>query len=239
MIRRSLRPPAAPPARRPGLAFALLLPAPVLGTAAGMWWWPDTRFGQVLFFAAKLWILALPLWWHVKVDRGRWGRSACGRAGWWAGVRSGILFAAVIGVAYRWAGYGFMDADETAALLRGVGLNRWWILVGMGLYWSTVNAVLEEMVWRWFALRQARALVPRAGWAAPTAALGFTLHHVVALAAWLPAPATVIASMGIFVAGFVWGRMTLRYRSVLPACVSHIIADLAIFTAAGHLLFAR
>ncbi|MEX2607995.1 MAG: CPBP family glutamic-type intramembrane protease [Kiritimatiellia bacterium] len=111
------------------------------------------------------------------------------------------------------------------------------LLVLMGLYWCTVNAVLEEMVWRWFVLRQLQAIVPSRNTAALLAAAAFTLHHLVVVSAWLGPPATLGVNLTIFAAGGLWCRLTLRHQSVLPACISHILADIALVTLGLHLFF--
>ena len=53
------------------LALILLVPAPSLGTLAGMVLFPHTTLGTALFAAAKVWLLAFPLVWHLCIDRER------------------------------------------------------------------------------------------------------------------------------------------------------------------------
>ena len=57
------RPQAAAPSRAASLlALLLLVPAPSLGVAAEMLWFPGA-LGLSILFATKVWILALPLAW--------------------------------------------------------------------------------------------------------------------------------------------------------------------------------
>jgi uncharacterized protein len=100
------------------------------------------------------------------------------------------------------------------------------------------NAVLEEYVWRWFVFRKCEALV-RISWLAVllSAAL-FTVHHVLALAAQFDWMITLAASAGVFLGGAVWSWCYLRYRSIWPGFVSHVIVDIAIFAIGWRLLFA-
>ena len=52
------------------LALVLLVPAPTVGVLAGMWFLPG-MVGQSIYFLSKAWIIALPVLWLLKVDRGR------------------------------------------------------------------------------------------------------------------------------------------------------------------------
>ena len=53
------------------LALMLLVPAPTIAVLAAMVWEPTrgTTLGQVIYGAAKVWILALPLVWRLVVER--------------------------------------------------------------------------------------------------------------------------------------------------------------------------
>lgn len=224
--------------RHPGLALLGLLPVPALGAAAALWWWPGTPGGKALFFAAKLWLVGFPLYWHLRIDRARLRWQAGGPAGRRMGWASGLVFAALILAAYRWTPPWLMDFRASSAILRAAGLDAWPVIAGMGLYWSTVNALIEEAVWRGFVLRQARAITGHDGAAIAVAAAGFTLHHAVAISAWLPPAATAAASAAIAFAGAFWGWMARRYGSIGPGLISHVIADVAVFAAAAHGLLA-
>jgi membrane protease YdiL (CAAX protease family) len=68
-------------------------------------------------------------------------------------------------------------------------------------------------------------------------ALGFTLHHIIALAGQFPPVVTVLGSAGVFFGGAMWSWLYLRYRSVWPCYVSHAIVDLPIFILGYYLVF--
>ena len=68
-------------------------------------------------------------------------------------------------------------------------------------------------------------------------AIGFTAHHVIALAAQFNWIVTVFASMGVFIGGATWSWLYKRYRSVWPGYVSHAIADIPIFVIGWQLIF--
>ena len=106
------------------------------------------------------------------------------------------------------------------------------------IYICTVNAVLEEYVWRWFVYRKSETLLAKAGGGAVVlSALFFTVHHVVALRAqldWLPA---ILAAAGVVIGGCLWSGLYLRYRSIWPGYVSHVIVDVAVFGLGAWILF--
>jgi len=78
--------------------------------------------------------------------------------------------------------------------------------------------------------------VGRSG-AVAASAVAFTLHHVIALAVYMPAPAAAVCSLGVAVGGATWSVLYLRYRSVWPGYVSHVLADAALFAAGYALVF--
>jgi hypothetical protein len=132
-------------------------------------------------------------------------------------------------------------------------LDRLGVYIGLVLYASFVNALLEEYVWRWFVFRQCETALGRAAGEADgtdrrgvsgrgVAAVGlagllFTLHHVVALAAYFDPLVTALCSVGVFIGGVTWSGLYLRYRSIWPGYVSHVLADLALFAVGAHLIF--
>ncbi len=220
------------------LALTLLVPVPTLGALAGLWWFPGTALGTGLFLAAKLWLLGLPLIWHRGVDHGRWSGSPARRGGFGVALASGaVIVAAILGV---WLALGPVLIDRAAvrATAATAGLDDPRAYLVMALYWCTLNALLEEYVWRWFVASQAVALVQRYALAALIAALAFTAHHVVALRAYFDWPVVLLASAGICIGGGLWSWMYLRYRSIWPGLISHVCADIAVFGIGWHLLFA-
>ncbi|HHY84152.1 MAG TPA: CPBP family intramembrane metalloprotease [Verrucomicrobia bacterium] len=219
------------------LALALLVPVPSIGTAAALWWWPDLPVGKILFVAAKVWILALPLAWLVLVERSRPGWSPPHHGGFGVAIGTGLAIAAVIVGAYALVRkLNLLDATiitERAAL---TGLNQPAFYIGGALYWILFNSLMEEYVWRWFVFRKAEAAVGGRA-AVVVSALGFTAHHVIALAAQFTWPITVLASLGVFIGGVTWSWLYLRYRSIWPCYVSHAIVDTPIFLIGWRLIF--
>jgi membrane protease YdiL (CAAX protease family) len=221
------------------LPLVLLIPLPSIGGAAGMWWWPDSLLGKGVYALSKFGLLLFPLLWFRLVEKGRWSFPRIDRPGLREGVISGLVFCLVIWTGYFLAVNRGFDPAETRRALVAAGLSAPWMYLIMGVYWCSVNALLEEMVWRWFVLRHCRALCPGPRTAVLLAAAAFTLHHFVVVRAWLPLSATLGVCAAIFAAGAVWGWLTLRHDSLFPACVSHILADIGVFTAGAHLLFVQ
>ncbi|HEX5791518.1 MAG TPA: CPBP family intramembrane glutamic endopeptidase [Luteolibacter sp.] len=222
---------------KPLAALLLLLPVPTLAVLAGMIWWPDTLLGKTLFGGAKIWILLLPLVWHRWVDNEPLSLSPARRGGWLAALATGIPIALLVYGAYLLVRHqGWIDPQMVRSRAELTGLANPAMYLAGALCWITVNSLLEEYVWRWFVQRQFERLI--GGWAAVVAsALGFTLHHVFALAAQFDWKITAVASAGVFVGGLVWGSLYLRYRSVWPCWLSHACVDLPIFVAGWQLIF--
>lgn len=224
---------------RAALALLLLVPAPSLGAAAGLWLWPGSPWGKAVFVFSKFWILVLPVLWTVLVDRQPLSWSPPRLGGFRVGTLTGFAILAAIFVAYAIAlKTGFVDRDLVASRASQTGLNDLSLYLGAACYWITFNSLMEEYVWRWFTFRKFEVLLG-GKLAVVASALGFTVHHVIAVAAQFNAPVTVLASTGVFVGGLVWSWLYLRYRSVWPCYVSHALADVPIFVIGYHLIFSQ
>ena len=228
---------SAPTPRLPGWALLCLVPLPSLGGAAAMWWWPDSPWGKGLYGFSKVLLLTLPLFWHRYIDRGRWHLNTCRKQGLNEGLLTGVGMIGVIWIMGLLAAKRWVDVDLIMAQLALVGFDSLGLFLLLGLYWCTLNAILEEMVWRWFVLRQFQEKAAAPFTAILLASAAFTLHHLVVVRSWASWPITLILNAGVFGAGVVWGWLTLRHRSILPACISHILADIGIVSLGFFLFF--
>lgn len=220
------------------LAILLLVPVPGLGTALAMSDDPGT-FGRAAFLASKVWILALPVLWYLLIDRGRLGWPRPSKQGIRLGAALGLLIAAVIGIVYLALGSALIDPATVKEKATDTGIAQREVYLGVAAYMCLINAALEEYVWRWFIFRKCEVLVPAAGgWiAVALSAVFFTIHHVIALRAQFDWPVVVLGSLGVLIGGMVWSWCFLRYRTIWPGYVSHVIVDIAIFAIGWHLIF--
>ncbi len=224
------------PPSRALLALVLLVPTPTLGVLAGMEWWEGTAFGKAMYGLCKVWLLGLPLFWWLFVDKGKWSWSRPRRGGFGVGLLLGVLISVAITVAFLLLRHQIdLDLMRKKGMDIGVGSPLPYLV--LTLYVCTVNAVLEEYVWRWFVFRKCEVLLP--AWAAVVvSALLFTVHHIFALSAYFPPGLTALSSVGVGVGGIIWSWCYLRYRSIWPGYVSHVIVDITIFAIGWMLIVA-
>jgi membrane protease YdiL (CAAX protease family) len=210
-----------------------------LGTAATLLIWPEAPVGKWIFLLAKLWVLALPLFWLLVVQRGRISWSPPRSGGFGMAALLGTIIAVLIAITYLAAlRIGLIGPDVIAARAAQTGLDQLGFYLAGALYWITLNSLMEEYVWRWFVFRRFESLIPAPAAVLATSA-GFTAHHIIALMAQFHWPVTVLASLGVFVGGAVWSWLYLRYRSIWPCYVSHAIVDLPIFIIGYDLIFLK
>jgi uncharacterized protein len=218
------------------LALLLLVPAQSIATTM-FFWWPDTMAGKSAIVFCRLWLVLLPALWLKFVDRGPWSWSPPQRGGFKAAAGLGLAIAAVIFVAYAIASHlGAMHPEKIADSAARTGLNHSGVYFAGALYWITFNSLMEEYIWRWFVFRKFEVLLG-GKLAVPAAALAFTAHHVIVLAAQFPWTIALLGSLGVFLGGAIWSWLYLRYRSVWPCYLSHAIADAAIFIIGYRLIF--
>jgi membrane protease YdiL (CAAX protease family) len=62
-------------------------------------------------------------------------------------------------------------------------------------------------------------------------------HHVIAVSQYLDPLLTFLASAGVFAGALIWSWLYMRYRSIWPGWLSHVLADIAVFGIGWYLLF--
>ena len=230
-------PPAAPTRTSAVIALLLLAPVPTLGVVAALHAAPGTA-GRVGFAAAKLWLLLFPAAWYLAIERGRPSWSPPARGGLRAGAAVGAAMAAAILVAYWGVLRTHVDPQPVRQAAVEMGIGSPVSYIAGAAAWILVNSLVEEYVWRWFVFRQLRALLPAALAVLGSAAL-FTAHHAVAMAAYLGPALLVLGALAVLVAGACWSFLYLRYDSIWPGWISHVVADIAVFLIGWQLLFSR
>lgn len=221
--------------RRALLALLLLAPIPSLGVIVAMVVAPGP-VGKTFFMMAKVWLLVFPAAWYVLVEKGQPSWSPPNRGGLAIGAVSGMLLAAIIVVGVWLVGVQNMDLAPLRTEVREMGLNSAVPYVAGAAGWTFVNSLMEEYVYRWFIFRQCETLMKGAVAVIASAAI-FTTHHVIAVSQYLDPGFAILASAGVFIGGLVWSWLYLRYRSIWPGWISHVLADVAVFGVGGYLLF--
>lgn len=210
------------------ISLLLLLPAPTIGVLFGLILMPETSTGKGVFIFSKLWILLLPALWFFFVESGRMPRGKTGKGGFRTGWISGLAISAFVISAYLLLGHRLIDSDVVRNMAFGIGLDRKVVYLGASLYWICINSVLEEYVWRWFVVRQCAKLMKPAA-AISVSAVGFTLHHILAMQVYFSPGVTAACALCILFAGMLWSWMFLRYKTIWPGWLSHALVDIAVF----------
>jgi membrane protease YdiL (CAAX protease family) len=188
--------------------------------------------------AGKLWLLIFPAAWHVLVARGRPGWSPPRRGGLVIGATSGAVLAATA-VAGAWlAGVQHMDLEPLRLAAKEMGLGSPVPYLAAAAAWTFLNSLMEEYVYRWFIFSRCEALAGGTAAVIASAAI-FSVHHVIAVSRYLDPVNAALASVGVFAGGVVWSGLYLRYRSIWPCWLSHVLADGAVFGIGWWLLFGR
>ncbi|MEP0910891.1 CPBP family intramembrane metalloprotease [Leptolyngbya sp. GB1-A1] len=223
------------PRHNAGIAVFLIVSAANLGIVARLFV-PGT-VGQLFFILTRVLMLATPLIWFFRVDKGKLVVSLPSKQQYLIGMILGTLMFGIILSAYWLVGQEWINPTDVQSKAEQIGLARPIIYLFSAFYFTVINSLFEEYIWRWFVCRQCEVMFPK-NKAFYFAALCFTLHHVIALIAytgnWL---VTVVGAFGVFTAGVVWAWCYLTYGSLWSCYISHLLADLAIALIGWHLLF--
>ena len=214
----------------------LLVFAPSAGVLAGMIIAPDKVIGKVIFLGSKIWIFLLPAVWHVFVDGRKLSLSPARNGGFLVSAGLGVLMSLFIVGGYLLFGKQLIDPQLIKDMAESTGLADLKVYLAGVAYWVLVNSVLEEYVWRWFAVSRCQRFMSNR-MAILAAAFAFTIHHVIAMQVYFNWFVTAAASLGVFIGGVVWSWCYVRYRSIWPGYVSHAIVDVAVFAVGYHLIF--
>ncbi|MCW8983759.1 MAG: CPBP family intramembrane metalloprotease [Thermoanaerobaculales bacterium] len=221
--------------RRALIALLLIAPIPSFGVIMAMVVAPGP-VGKTIFTVAKIWLLVFPAAWYLLVEKGRPSWSPPLRGGLAVGAASGVVVAGIIVVGAWLLGVQNMDLAPLRTEVQKMGLHTALPYLAGAAGWTFVNSLMEEYVYRWFVFRQCETLMK--GWAAVIASAAvFTAHHVIAVGQYLDPLLAFLASAGVFAGGVVWSWLYMRYRSIWPGWLSHVLADIAVFGIGWWLLF--
>jgi uncharacterized protein len=194
--------------------------------------------GKTIYFLCHLLMLAVPLIWYIWSDRGQIKISQPKPKELLAGTILGLLmFGAILGADW-FIGRSWIDLESIRMRAQQAGTGNSSIYLVGAIYFSFVNSLFEEYIWRWFIASKCAILFPGIG-AIFLSALLFTLHHIIGLAAYVDWRVVLVGSLGVFISGVIWSWCYLTYRSIWSSYISHILADLAIAIVGWQLLFAK
>lgn len=218
------------------VSLLVLVPVPSIGVLFGMILFPGTPIGKGVFFLSKIWILLLPALWFRFIEGGRFPRGKTEAGGFRMGLFTGLAICAFVVSMYLLLGRRLIDPAVMHDMAAGIGLGRKSDYIGAAFFWICVNSFLEEYVWRWFMARQfAKAMKLSA--AVLASAMGFTLHHVLAMQVFFSWVLTLSCALCIFFAGSLWSWMFLHYKTIWPGWLSHALVDVAVFGIGYVLIF--
>jgi len=217
------------------VALLLVAPIPSLGVWAAAFAAPGA-LGSVVWLLAKLGLLLGPvlIWRFAQQQPLRW--PEVGRAGLLAGITGGTLLGLIIVLAYWLLARDSLDFSELQSFVTRAGIDSPGKYLGLALYLTLVNSLIEEYVFRWFIFVQLRRLMVT-GLALLASALVFTVHHSLVLSVYVPWHFNLLASAGVFSAGLIWSYLCQRYGSIWPAYLCHIGADIGVFMIGYDALF--
>lgn len=223
---------------RAALALLLLVPAPTLAVLCAMFIFPDTWYGQTIYYALKAWLLAMPLLWILFIERGRLRLPKLQWQGMPLGIISGLAILAVIIGAWEGFAHNMVDVSKFQTKMQEIGLDSPAKYLAFAATLTFINALLEEYVWRWFVYSKWFELLkgikgPAKAVAIPgaivLAGLCFMLHHTIAMSLYFDWQINALASLGVFAGGVIWSILYLKTKNIYAGYVSHIFADIALF----------
>ena len=222
------------------LALVFLLPASSIGAYMAIVKMPGP-VGQTIYAICKVWLLLLPLMWRMFVDRQPLTWSPPRKGGFAVGAGLGLVISGIIIASYWAFARNLIDPQMVQDAIAPNRLGEPARYLGLAVYLTLINSLLEEYVWRWFVFKKFEELFGSSKWAGRIAvfgsALGFTIHHIIALRGQFDWTITVLGSSGVFIGGLVWSWLYLRYRSIWPAFLSHAIVDIAVFMVGWWIIF--
>ena len=192
---------------------------------------------QVAYFISKLWLLVIPLIWYLKVDGGKLSFSKPEQGGYAMSIGLGLAMSTLIFGAWFVLG-GLIDGELLKDAVEPVGLLDVRLYIGGVIYWTVVNSLLEEYVFRWFLVVKSEALVGTGTPAILLSAFIFVIHHTFALLFFgFPWWANLLASVCLFIGGAIFSWLYIRYRSVWMPYIAHAICDIAVFGVGAIIIF--
>ena len=143
-----------------------------------------------------------------------------------------IMYAFILGAYFLLGKY--FDLSGITASLDGIGVTKSNFLF-VALYIAVCNSFLEEFIFRGFGFI---GLSDKIGekWACMFSALCFALYHITMMIGWYSIWLTALIIFALFVGGVILNLLDRKCKTLYPAWIVHIFANLAINTI-GAILF--
>lgn len=197
-------------------------------------------FTQIVYSLSKLFLLGLPLLWICWLDRERVRLPRPTRKALIEGALSGLVIGLAL-VGFYWLVLRQSPALAEAGPAIAAKINEFGIgtparFLGFAVFVVLMNASIEEYFWRGFMFVRLRE---RMRWpvAALVSGLGFSLHHIVVLSAYVPLREALIFSVGVGLGGVIWAWQLQRTGSIYSAWLSHALVDVAVYVVGFDLVF--
>jgi len=149
-------------------------------------------------------------------------------------IRKSLLPGLLIGGVFLAAIYLFFmifsrQLIDTSAMT--TALNRWNLDSGnlfVFLFMMIVgNSILEEIYWRGYIFSRLRKLTGPGNTVILTA-LFYTSYHLITTVTLFSLVQGLLLSSAIFLVGVFWAYLRIKYESIIPAVISHLLADLGL-----------
>lgn len=196
----------------------LLLIAPTLFIYAGLYLFQSVPVTFALFYG---WLLLIPILYKPSGLRRLFYKTSLINICIGIGL-GGVCLVAII------AGGALLHNELFESSQLGLLLKDWKFTgeytVLLVLVLTLVNPVLEEMYWRGFILQKLEQIKYKV----IISSLFYSLYHFLVLLPMFKAPYPVIFFLLVFLAGMIWGRMVIKYRTLWGSIISHSLADIGI-----------
>ncbi len=155
------------------------------------------------------------------------------------GIGFGFLVVAAMAVMYFFVlaptETGARLGETAKAKIAKMGLDSFWMYLGVGIFYALCHSFLEEYYWRWFVFDFLQKYVSTL-WANLLSSIGFMAHHVILLGFYFNWSFwTYLLSAGVAVGGAFWAWQFKKTAKLRAPWISHMIVDAGIF-AVGYFL---
>ena len=143
-----------------------------------------------------------------------------------------IMYAFILGAYFLLGKY--FDLSNITSSLDEIGVTKQ-NFIFVALYIAVCNSFLEEFIFRGFGFI---GLTDKIGekWSCIFSAICFALYHITMMIGWYSIWLTALIIFALFVGGVILNLFDRKCRTIYPAWIVHIFANLAINTI-GMILF--